>query len=163
MASETRIKPLRHQNSIPSGYILGRTSGGHGDTELISLQDLGRSLYATGTVGTPGAAAPGVPIPDKDIMSNISGSTASAVGNTITATFDYALGSVQGSMLVRKAAIWDILSPGLDKQVLTMVGATTPTWVTALGSQGMLPLVNGDLPGPSAIADDKGQFIGVPL
>jgi len=30
-------------------------------------------------------------------------------------------------------------------------------------SNGMLPLVNGDLPGPSAIADDLGQFIGVPL
>jgi hypothetical protein len=35
--------------------------------------------------------------------------------------------------------------------------------LSAPGIGGMLPLVNGDLPGPSPIADDKGQYIGVPL
>jgi len=34
---------------------------------------------------------------------------------------------------------------------------------TVVVSGGLLPLVNGDLPGPSAIATSDGQFIGVPM
>lgn len=60
---------------------------------------------------------------------------------------------------------------GTNGQVLTLVAgsavwATLPVDDDSIGpgdAGGMLPLVNGDTPGPSAIADDKGQFIGVPL
>ena len=42
-------------------------------------------------------------------------------------------------------------------------GDTGSTGPTAAGGGGVLPLVNGDLPGPSPIADPYGQYIGVPL
>lgn len=41
---------------------------------------------------------------------------------------------------------------------LTAASSGTATW-----PNGMLPLVNGDTPGPTAISDGAGQFIGVPL
>ena len=41
-----RVRGIR--NSIPSGYILGRVSGGVGDVELISFNNLGNALIASG-------------------------------------------------------------------------------------------------------------------
>jgi len=42
-----RIRGIR--NSIPQGYILGRVSGGVGDVELISFNNLGNALIASGS------------------------------------------------------------------------------------------------------------------
>lgn len=41
--------------------------------------------------------------------------------------------------------------------------ASNKAWEPSPASGAMLPLVNGDLPGPSLIADGTGQCIGVPL
>lgn len=54
MPINRKIRGIR--DPIPSGYIIGRTSAGSGDAELIHLSELGRSLVATGTAPT-GAAA----------------------------------------------------------------------------------------------------------
>ena len=43
-----------------------------------------------------------------------------------------------------------------------LTGATGPTG-GGDGEGGVLPLVNGDLPGPALIADPLGQCVGVPL
>lgn len=42
------------RDTIPSGYVLGRSSDGHGHVELIPLRNLGSAVAATGTVASPG-------------------------------------------------------------------------------------------------------------
>ncbi len=41
--------------------------------------------------------------------------------------------------------------------------AAAAVLITSSGGGAMLPLVNGDLPGPALVADPSGQCIGVPL
>ena len=41
------------RDTIPSGYVLGRSSDGHGNVELIPLRNLGSAVAATGTVASP--------------------------------------------------------------------------------------------------------------
>lgn len=76
------------------------------------------------------------------------------------------LGTTRGSIIYRGATGWVILPPGTVGQVLLTGGAgADPAWGASAGGGGgaMLPLVTGELPGPIAIADPSGQFIGVPL
>lgn len=86
---------------------------------------------------------------------------------TLTAVLDSIFGSAQGDVLYRDASAWAALTPGTSGQFLKTQGAgANPIWATPSGgsaANGMLPLVNGDLPGPSPIADGSGQYIGVPL
>lgn len=76
------------------------------------------------------------------------------------------LGAAQGDIIYRNATGWVVLTPGADGYVLTTHdAAANPTWEPASSGSGggMLPLVTGDLPGPTPIADGRGQFIGVAL
>lgn len=86
---------------------------------------------------------------------------------SLSQVLDSVLGTTQGSIIYRGAAAWASLGPSTVGFVLSTNGAgANPSWIAQTGgggSAGMLPLVNGDLPGPAAIADGSGQFIGVPL
>jgi hypothetical protein len=85
---------------------------------------------------------------------------------SLSQVLDSVLGTTQGSIIYRNSTVWTTLAPGTAGQVLSTGGAAAnPSWVNQSGgsSAGMLPLVNGDLPGPAAIADGRGAFIGVPL
>lgn len=85
---------------------------------------------------------------------------------SLSQVLDSVLGTTQGSIIYRGAATWAALGPDTAGKVLSTNGAgANPSWITVSGgaSAGMLPLVNGDLPGPAAIADGNGSFIGVPL
>jgi hypothetical protein len=70
------------------------------------------------------------------IISNISGSTAAPIGNTLSAVFDAILGSSRGMIVYRGSAGWAALSPGTSGQVLTTGGtAGDPAWApTATGA-----------------------------
>jgi hypothetical protein len=46
-----KVRGIR--DTIPAGYVLGRTSAGNGKTELIPMAKLGSRLVATGAVATP--------------------------------------------------------------------------------------------------------------
>lgn len=92
------------------------------------------------------------------------GPAANPAWDTLSALIDAAIGSTRGALLARGAGGWVLLAPGTNGYVLTM-GATDPAWAAAAAGGGgaMLPLTNGDTPGPGIMADDKGQCIGVPL
>lgn len=67
----------------------------------------------------------------------------------------------EGSTLTATPTSMDFVGAGV---VATVVGnAVTVTISGSAGANGMLPLVTGDTPGPIAIADGNGAFIGVPL
>ena len=50
-----KIRGIR--TPIPAGYVLGRTSQGKGDTQLIAIADLGKALVAVGGGGGGGGVA----------------------------------------------------------------------------------------------------------
>lgn len=68
---------------------------------------------------------------NNSIVSNVSGATAAASGNTLTQVLDATAGSAQGSILYRGASAWVPLAPGSNGQVLTTQGASAnPIWTS---------------------------------
>lgn len=91
----------------------------------------GQVLTTGGAGAIPSwANAPsGGSIANLDILSNISGGSAAASGNTLTATIDAAIGSTQGDVLYRSASAWTVLAPGRSGQGLITGGAAAnPSW-----------------------------------
>jgi hypothetical protein len=89
--------------------------------------------------------------------------------DALTAAEDAQTQADQGALLgqVASAEGDPTISP---LNVLELLGLTSLDFVASSSAPptptpyaGMLPLVTGDLPGPVAIADPYGQFIGVPL
>lgn len=81
------------------------------------------------------------PIASLDLLSNITGGSAAPIPNTVTATIDAALGSVQGDILYRSASAWTVLAPGTSGQVLTTGGAAAnPAWAPAAGGSSGTPV-----------------------
>jgi hypothetical protein len=60
VAKPPPIKIHGIRSPIPPGYVLGRTSRGQGDVELISLSKLGNALVTAGQGGGGGGGGPGV-------------------------------------------------------------------------------------------------------
>jgi hypothetical protein len=68
-------------------------------------------------------------IDDGEVLSNISGASATAIGNTVTALLDHVLGSTQGDILYRGASTWATLAPGTSgKSLLTGGAGGNPSW-----------------------------------
>jgi len=137
VALAIKIRGIR--SPIPSGHFIGRLSPGQGDAELITIMQVAATLVGSGAVPAPGA-----------------GSGINQLTGDVTA------------------------GPGTGTQVatLSLTGVMAGTYynstitVDAKGrlsfakTGGMLPLVTGDTTpgnGPFAIADNLGQYIGVPL
>lgn len=89
------------------------------------------------------------------------GVTATAVGNAVTVTIAGSSGG--GGMSVSDEGTLLAATPSNMNFVGAGVTATAAGSVVTVTIAGTLPLVNGDLPGPSPIADGRGQYIGVPL
>jgi hypothetical protein len=75
-------------------------------------------------------AAPGTsPIPDGDVIANISGGSAVPAGNTVSAVLDHVFGNAQGMILYRGASAWAALAHGTSGQFLETQGAAAnPQW-----------------------------------
>jgi hypothetical protein len=68
------------------------------------------------------------------ILSNITGGSATPLGNTLTSLID-TIGSTQGDVLYRNASSWVVLPPGTSGQVLSSGGAAAnPAWTTVSGT-----------------------------
>ena len=65
------------------------------------------------------------------VLSNITGSSAVPVANTLTAIIDNATSTAQGSILYRNASSWVALPPGTSGQVLGTSGpSANPSWIS---------------------------------
>jgi|SRR5271170_1782139 len=88
--------------SIPSGYLLGRTSPGTGPVQLIKFSDIGSGASGTGKPAGGGSSF----------------------------SLD-SIGSTQGDILYRGATAWSALGPGTAGQILSTGGAgANPSWIT---------------------------------
>lgn len=115
-----KVRGAGRSKGIPSGYIMGRSSSGTGDVELLKLNDLRRM----GVAGKQDIAAVRLPfIALTDTPKSYSG---------------------EALALVRVNA------------AMTGLEFVAPT------ASGVLPLVNGDAPGPG-IMEGNTQTISVPL
>lgn len=105
----------------------------------------GWTVLAPGTAGwfleTQGAGADPVwaaagggslpSIADGDTLANTSGGVAAPIATTLSAWFDYVLGSAQGDIIYRDASVWKVLAPGVAGSQLQSGGAgANPSWVT---------------------------------
>lgn len=94
----------------------------------IAIDNVGATTIQNGVVTNAKLAT----IANLTIKSNISGGVASPSDNSLTAIIDAALGSVQGDILYRNAAVWAALPPGSAGQLLRTGGAAAnPSWTTA--------------------------------
>ena len=71
--------------------------------------------------------------------------------STLTALLDALLGSAQGTVAFRGAAVWEGLAPGVAGDVLTSGGAAADVLWTAGGGGVCTPLTDGDLTQPELI------------
>lgn len=79
----------------------------------------------------------GVSIPSDTIASNVTGSTAPAAGNTLSAVLDATLTATPGSVLYRSSSGWVSLPPGNNNNCLTYVTAgPAVAWGSCSGSGG---------------------------
>jgi hypothetical protein len=77
------------------------------------------------------------PINDSSVLSNITGSSASPTGNTLSSVLDYMAGSSYGSILYRGNTSWYALAPGNSGQVLQTKGANAdPVWYSIPSTSG---------------------------
>jgi hypothetical protein len=95
----------------------------------------GQILTTGGSAGDPSwqnAPTTGGSMPNQRIVSNISGSTAVATGNTLTNILDAIISSSRGTLLYRANSGWVGLAPGTAGQVLRTGGAgADPSWTNA--------------------------------
>lgn len=96
---------------FPAGYGCGNPSGVSATPKAIPFASF------TSTIA------------DKTILSNISGGTAAATGNSLTAILDNILGSTQGLIIYRGASTWTTLVNGSGS--LNNNGSGTLSWVAA--------------------------------
>lgn len=77
------------------------------------------------------------PIADGDLLANISGGSAGAIGETLSAYLDYVLGSARGDIIFRGNTVWRVLTPGTVGQFLQTNGASADVqWANATGGGG---------------------------
>lgn len=117
--NQPKIQVRGIRQSLPPGYVLGRTSPGSGPAELIPLNNLGRALVGTGVVTGPASPAP----------QEWNAGTVNALGTgvtinsgTLTVTQEWLAGNV------------GTVGAGLALNSGTLTGDWQTTVVTALGA-----------------------------
>lgn len=169
-----RVRGIRQ--TIAAGYILGRVGLTPGPAMQVRMSTMLQSSAAAAAIrshqtdntinGTAVQVDDTVVLTDKVLLQYVLANDDWEY-KSLTQVLDSVLGTTQGAVLFRNSTIWTTLAPSTAGFVLSTNGAgADPSWVAASGgggSAGMLPLVNGDLPGPALVADGLGQCIGVPL
>jgi hypothetical protein len=117
--------------SPTQGAVLYRSATGW---VALSPGTSGQFLATGGAAANPSwqnAPITGASTPNLRIVSNISGSTAVPIGNTLTNLLDATVSSSRGTMLFRTNSGWVGLAPGTAGQVLQTGGASSdPSWIT---------------------------------
>ena len=130
-------------------YVVGDILYADTATTLARLPagTLGYSLASNGPATAPSYQALGLPtIANLTILSNIFGSAALPVGNTLTAVLDAILGSTQGQLITRNAGGWTVLNPSTGGKVLTENGpGANLAWATPSGGLTNPMTTAGDL------------------
>jgi len=97
----------------------------------------GQVLTSGGAAANPAwaAASSGAPIASLNMLANLTGGTATATGQTVSAVLDAVFSSARGAILFRGATGWAALAPGTSGDVLTTGGsAANPSWAPATGT-----------------------------
>lgn len=108
--------------------ITGGTITGIGDP--TNPTDVANKEYvdSVGASGLPG-------IGDGDVLANLSGSSASPSGHTLSDLLDYVLDNSRGAMLFRGASGWTFLPAGVAGKFLKTGGTLAdPSWADPVGS-----------------------------
>lgn len=137
-----RVRGIRQ--SIPQGYILGRSSSGSGDVELLPLSGIAVSISTLPAMSNAGQWKAGVitsvstaftitssvlhlaQIPSGEVLGNSSGGAAEPAAATLTALLDLNFGNVEGMILYRDASAWKALGAGTSGNFLKTQGTVAP-------------------------------------
>jgi hypothetical protein len=85
---------------------------------------------ATGPAGPQGPPGTFAPIPDSNVLANISGASAVPIATSLSAIFDHAFGTTRGSILYRGQSGWLELPPGpVGSHLLSLGSNADPVWV----------------------------------
>lgn len=117
-----RVRGVRQK--LPPNSILTSGPGMAGSlvpARATSLASVLNNMIQSGALPLPGSGLPS--ISSGDILSNITGSSAQPIGNTLSATLDFVFGMAEGSILQRGASTWQVLTPGTAGYVLTSQGS----------------------------------------
>lgn len=140
-----------------NSYVIGDILYADTTTTLARLPAgaLGYSLASNGPGTAPSYQPLGLPtIANLTILSNIFGSSALPVGNTLTSLLDAILGNTQGQVITRNGSVWTVLNPGAVGTYLGGNGAganvsyTAPPVFVASGASHAA----GAVPDPGATA-----------
>jgi hypothetical protein len=140
-----------------AGQLLKSGGAAANPSWVTPLSSVATSTGLTGGTCTTTCTISLATIGAHDILSNITGSTAAPIDNTLTATIDAAIGSTQGDILYRNSSSWVVLAPGTNGQALVTGGASAnPSWGTAgLATQGadtVLANNTGSTAAPTAVS-----------
>src|ERR1700744_553323 len=127
MARPANIRIRGARPPVPQNTLLGRSSRGTGDLQpltLAQLRAMGLSSHGDVAVAVSGAVPA---IAAGDLLANITGSTAQAIGVTASAYLDSVFSSSKGAILYRDASAWMALAPGSNGNVLELSGGI-PSW-----------------------------------
>lgn len=106
-------------------------AGGSGVTTVYAGTGIAASpspIVGSGTISI-------APLPDSDMLANISGASASPVPVTLTQFLDHVVGTVRGTLVTRSATGWVALSPGTSGQFLmTQGGGADLIWGNPAGA-----------------------------
>lgn len=136
--------PLCIADSTVSGpyhqLCFGANSSGGG---VLSYNAVGGAttlpfnFLINGVVTSFSSLVSGSVVANNTVVSNISGGTAAAVGNSLTSVLDATLGSTPGSVVYRAAGGWAVLGPGSNGACLTYVSAgPAVAWGSCAGAGG---------------------------
>lgn len=185
-----QIRGIRQ--SIGAGSVLGRKSPGVGAVEEVTVAELTTAIINTGqvltsggsnpqewTAGKVGGVSPGLTVTAGELIADWQITTiVAALGANITINSgtlevaqEWQAGTVTslGSNVSIVAGTLEVTSVPQEWEAGTVtalgpnLSISGTTLEVSLPAGGVLPLVNGDLPGPSLIADPSGQCVGVPL
>ena len=115
-------------NQTTGAFTITVVSAGGGTTTLLAQ---GNQALTYNDTTNQHLIAASYNIANNNVLANITGSTAPAVGVGVSALLDSYFGATQGEIIYRGASTWAALAPGTNGQALICLGpATNPAWTT---------------------------------
>jgi hypothetical protein len=117
----------------------------------------GQVLTSGGSAANPAwaAAVTGAPIASLNMLANLTGGTATATGQTVSAVLDAVFSSARGSILFRGASAWQALAPGTSGQLLQTGGSSgNPSWTTVATGGARVTVSDTAPTSPAPVAGD---------